>query len=64
MITLPKESKNAVKLLKKFIASNNKTEDKMFRVLCKFLKIAPDSKEGETLWDHIYNDSDWNVKYE
>ena len=64
MITLPKESKKAVKLLKKFIESNDKTEDKMFRKLCKWLTIDPDSPEGEALWDHVYNDTDWTVKYD
>lgn len=64
MITLPKESKKAVKLLKKFVSINDKEEDKMFRKLCKWLGIDPDSAEGEALWDHVYNDTDWTVKYE
>lgn len=64
MITLPKESKKAVKLLKKFVSMNDKTEDKMFRDLCKWLDVDPDSEAGEALWDHVYNDTDWTVKYD
>ena len=64
MITLNKKYKKLVNAFAKGVKARNKEEDRLFNALCKELNVDGESNEGESLWDHVYNGSDWTVKYE
>jgi hypothetical protein len=49
--------------IKKIIRKNDKDEDKEFHRICKWMNIDPNGNDGEAVWDHIYNGSDWRIEY-
>jgi hypothetical protein len=64
MIKINKKHKKEIDAFRKDILSEMAAQDKVFFKLCKKLNIDPDSDDGDTLFDHIYNDTDWTVEYE
>lgn len=48
---------------RKEILAEMARQDKMFAKLCKKLNIAPDGADGDALFDHIYNGTDWTIEY-
>jgi hypothetical protein len=63
MITLDKKHKKAVDAARKEIVKHTKAQDATFLRLCKKLKVDGNSPEGDSLWDHIFNDTDWVIEY-
>lgn len=63
MLVIEKKFANKVKKLKKLSAENADKEAKLFEKLCKDMNIGVESDEGDCLFDHVFNDTDWTVKY-
>lgn len=63
MITIHKKHKKEIAAFRKDILAEMAAQDKIFSKLCKKLNIDPESDDGDVLFDHIYNDTDWTVKY-
>ena len=64
MRKINKKHKKEIDAFRKDIFAEMAAQDKVFSKLCKKLNIDPDGDDGDTLFDHIYNDTDWTVKYE
>jgi hypothetical protein len=64
MIKINKKHKKEISAFRKDILAEMAAQDKVFSKLCKKLNIDPDGDDGDTLFDHIYNDTDWTVEYE
>ncbi len=52
-----------VKNLRKIVKTYDSAIDDLFWDLCNDLKIDPEGEDGETLWDHIYNGTNWTVEF-
>ena len=63
MIQINKKHKKEIAAFRKDILAEMAAQDKVFYKLCKKLNIDPDGEDGDALFDHIYNDSNWTVKY-
>lgn len=63
MITIHKKHKKEIAAFRKEILTDMARQDKVFSKLCKKLNIQPDGEDGDTLFDHIYNGSNWTVVY-
>lgn len=64
MIKINKKHKKEIDAFRKDILAEMAAQDKVFSKLCKKLNINPDGEDGDALFDHIYNETDWTVKYE
>ena len=64
MIKINKKHKKEIDSFRKDILAEMAAQDKVFSKLCKKLNINPDGEDGDALFDHIYNETDWTVKYE
>ena len=63
MININKKHKKEISAFRKEILAETTRQDKIFCKICKKLNIDPESDDGDALFDHIYNDSDWTVVY-
>lgn len=63
MIKINKKHKKEIDAFRKDILAEMAAQDKVFSKLCKKLNINPDGENGDALFDHIYNDSNWTVEY-
>ena len=63
MITIDKKHKKEIDAFRKDILAEMAAQDKVFSKLCKKLGIDPDGKDGDALFDHIYNGSIWPVNF-
>jgi hypothetical protein len=64
MIILDKKHKKTVTNFIKLVKANQDKEVKLYTALCKKLKVKEGTSEDDSLFDHIYNDSEWTIKYE
>ena len=63
MININKKHKKEISAFRKEILAETARQDKLFSKICKKLNIDPESDDGDAVFDHIYNDSNWTVKY-
>ena len=63
MTTINNKHKKEIFAFRKKILAETARQDKIFSKICKKLNIGPESEDGDALFDHIYNDSDWTVVY-
>lgn len=63
MIKINKKHKKEIDAFRKDILAEMAAQDKVFSKLCKKLNIDPESEDGDAVFDHIYNDSNWTVEY-
>ena len=63
MIKINKKHKKEIFAFRKEILAETARQDKIFCKICKKLNIDPDGEDGDALFDHIYNDSNWTVVY-
>lgn len=64
MITIPKKLNSEVKKFRELAFKRQKEEDRQFNALCKKLGVKPDSEKAMCLFDYIYNDVTWSVRFE
>lgn len=62
MIKIDPKFKKEIKLLRNSIQAHRDITDHLVQELGKRVGLNT-PEEHEILWDHIYNGSDWNVKY-
>lgn len=63
MIKINKKHKKDIDALRKQILAEMAAQDKLFSKLCKKLGIDFESEDAYTLFDHIYNNTDWTIEY-
>lgn len=63
MIKINKKHKKEISAFRKDILAQMAVQDKVFSKLCKKLNIDHDGEDGDALFDHIYNGTDWVVEY-
>jgi hypothetical protein len=63
MTTINKKHKKEITAFRKDILAEMAAQDKVFSKLCKKLNIDPDGEDGDALFDHIYNGTDWTIEY-
>jgi hypothetical protein len=63
MITLDKKHKKTVEEAQSKIQSLSVKQHKVFTDLCEELKVVDDTPEAESLWDHLFNETGWVIKY-
>jgi hypothetical protein len=62
-LKIDKSFKDRIKRFHLILKTQDKENDKAFKFLCKDMKIKPKSEEADILWDHVFNRSNWMVKY-
>lgn len=62
-LILSKKSKKKIAAVQKLNVSFNKKIDKLIDEIAKDNNIEIGSKEYETLWDHMLNETYWTVDY-
>jgi len=63
MITIDKKHKKEIDKLKKIIVAAAKAQDELFNDLCAELNVDANTNEGDCLFDYIFNDCDFTVKF-
>lgn len=63
MITLDEKHKKLVNKAKLKINGLTVKQNDIFTLLCNQVGIQEDTPEAESLWDHVFNDTDWTVKF-
>jgi hypothetical protein len=63
ILNIDKKHKKEIDAFKKKVKKDISKQDKIFKSLCKKMKINPDQVDGDILFDHIFNDADFNVIY-
>ena len=63
MITLDQKHKKDVEAAKTAIKGLTVIEDFVMGALATKLNIEEGTEEYDSLWDHVFNDTDWTVKY-
>ena len=60
-ITIPKKFIKVIEHIRQINKDHTAIEEFMIGVLAIRLNVEVDSDEYNTLWDYIYNNSDWMV---
>lgn len=63
MITLDKKNKKLVDRAKQKIEALTIQQNDLFTLLCNQVGIQEDTAEAESLWDHVFNGTDWAIKF-
>lgn len=61
IVKISKKHQTEIVKIKKLLHKHRAEEDKIVAKLLKSMKLKGD--EAETVWDHIYNDTNWCVEY-
>ena len=62
-ITIPKKYKKDIAFIKDVCKTHDTLQEFLIVTLASRLDIVKDSDDYTTLWDYIYNNSDWMVKF-
>ena len=62
-LILEKKYKKSITAFQKKVVARMKAEEKEYNAFCVSLGLELGSESDETLWDHIFNQTDWTVEY-
>ncbi len=63
MITLDKKHKKTVDAAQVKIQTLAEKQNDVFTSLCEKLGVRDDTPEAESLWDHVFNETSWVIRY-
>lgn len=63
MIIIDKKYRKIIEAFVKKVKARQKKEDQEYSQLLQKIGVAPKSSIDDTIWDHVYNDSDWLFQY-
>jgi hypothetical protein len=62
-LTIPKKYKKDIEFIRDVYKTHDTLQEFLITTLASRLEITKNSNDYVTLWDYIYNNSDWMIKF-